>query len=58
MKFALPLFLLASPALAHTGAHLHPHGSENWIIGALLVGTCFTVLAAKRLKAARAEKRS
>ncbi|MDQ2090862.1 hypothetical protein [Marimonas arenosa] len=24
MKYALPLVLFASPALAHSGAHLHP----------------------------------
>ena len=31
MKYALPMALLASPALAHDGAHLHPHGGEGWI---------------------------
>jgi hypothetical protein len=38
MRFALPLVLLASPALAHDGIHAHPHGLEGWIVGlALLV---------------------
>ena len=34
MKHALALAtvtLAASPALAHDGAHVHPHGSEMWI---------------------------
>ena len=28
----LPLGLLASPAAAHTGAHLHPHDGGSWLI--------------------------
>jgi hypothetical protein len=27
---ALCLFA-ATPGLAHNGAHLHPHGAENWL---------------------------
>ena len=23
--------VLATPALAHDGAHLHPHGTESWL---------------------------
>ena len=30
MRF-IPLMLLASPAAAHTGAHLHPHGGGSWL---------------------------
>ncbi|MEX0366482.1 MAG: peptidase M23 [Ruegeria sp.] len=26
------LLVTAAPALAHTGAHAHPHGSEPWIV--------------------------
>ncbi|MDC0737546.1 hypothetical protein N6L24_04600 [Cognatishimia sp. SS12] len=37
MKFALPLVLLASPAAAHTGVHLHPHGVEPLLIGLALI---------------------
>ena len=33
MKYALPLALLASPAIAHPGAHLHPHSVEGWVVG-------------------------
>ncbi|WP_189368945.1 LPXTG cell wall anchor domain-containing protein [Tateyamaria omphalii] len=35
------LFPMATPALAHSGAHAHPHGSEPWIVAmglALVVG--------------------
>lgn len=28
----------AGPALAHEGAHLHPHGSEGWISVMLALG--------------------
>ncbi|MBY5931775.1 LPXTG cell wall anchor domain-containing protein [Tateyamaria omphalii] len=32
-RFALaPLLAMATPALAHPGAHAHPHGSEPWIV--------------------------
>ena len=37
MKFALPLMVLATPAAAHDGAHLHPHDSSLWIVGLGLV---------------------
>lgn len=33
MRFAVPFALLASPAFAHNGAHLHPHGVEGWVVG-------------------------
>ena len=32
------LTLAASPALAHSGAHLHPHGAGNWLTVALALG--------------------
>ncbi|ANP37427.1 MULTISPECIES: hypothetical protein [Rhodobacterales] len=38
---ASAIALTAGPALAHGGAHLHPHGSESWlpvILAALTVG--------------------
>ncbi|UZD91461.1 hypothetical protein [Cognatishimia activa] len=58
MKFVLPLALTATPALAHEGIHMHPHGSENWIAGVLLIGTCLIVAAAKHLISKRAEQRA
>ena len=33
MKYSLPLALVGSPALAHPGAHMHPHAVEGWVIG-------------------------
>ena len=34
------LMVLAGPALAHSGPHAHPHGSEPWIVamGVALIG--------------------
>ncbi|MEO3414868.1 hypothetical protein AAFO92_09455 [Roseovarius sp. CAU 1744] len=32
MKYALAPLFLASPALAHDGAHVHPHGGESWLL--------------------------
>lgn len=37
MKYALPLVLLGTPALAHPGAHINPHGGEVWIALAFLL---------------------
>lgn len=40
------LLPLAGPALAHPGAHLHPHGSEPWVVFmglALIVGAALVV---------------
>ena len=48
MRYALPLLLLASPALAHDGIHAHPHGLEGWIVGfALLVIAAVCAVAVK-----------
>lgn len=57
MKFVLPMLMIATPALAHEGVHMHPHGSENWIAGALLIGTCLFVAGAKFVLNKRAEQR-
>lgn len=35
----------ATPALAHSGAHLHPHGSGNWLIVVLAAVTVGGTLA-------------
>lgn len=37
--------LLAGPAYAHTGAHLHPHGSDTSWGGLLLVGLAVAAVA-------------
>ena len=48
MRYAFPLLILASPALAHDGIHAHPHGVEGWIVGlALLVIAAAGVVAVK-----------
>jgi len=31
------LTLTAAPALAHSGPHLHPHGSDAWLVGVLVL---------------------
>ncbi|QFU08040.1 hypothetical protein PARPLA_02560 [Rhodobacteraceae bacterium THAF1] len=36
--------LLASPAAAHTGAHLHPHDGGSWV--AAVIALCATGVAA------------
>ena len=33
MRYTLPLLLAASPALAHPGAHTHPHAVDGWMVG-------------------------
>lgn len=37
MKYALPIALFGTSAVAHPGAHVNPHGGEVWIACALLV---------------------
>ena len=27
----LPMLTIASPALAHGGAHIHPHAANSWL---------------------------
>lgn len=40
MKYLLPIMALplATPALAHSGAHLHPHGAETWLTAVAVLG--------------------
>ncbi|EEX11391.1 hypothetical protein SL1157_A0056 [Ruegeria lacuscaerulensis ITI-1157] len=34
---SLPFALMAAPALAHDGPHLHPHDSGTWLVLVLLL---------------------
>ena len=49
MKYILPAVLFATPALAHPGAHVHPHGGDIWLVAALVL-VAATVLAVKLRK--------
>ena len=45
--------LAASPALAHSGAHIHPHGAVTWIaliLAATIVGGTMTLVQIRRRK--------
>ncbi len=51
MKYALPLAMLATPAAAHPGAHMHPHSVEGWVAGlGLLVIASATAIAIRARK--------
>ncbi|WP_343211901.1 hypothetical protein QEZ52_21795 (plasmid) [Aliisedimentitalea scapharcae] len=55
MKHALPILstLAASPALAHSGAHIHPHEAVTWIaviLAAMTVGGTMTLVHIRRRK--------
>ena len=46
-------FLAASPVVAHTGAHLHPHGGGNWlavVLAAVSVGGVMALVHARGRK--------
>ncbi|MCB1339611.1 MAG: hypothetical protein KDK24_00785 [Pseudooceanicola sp.] len=53
-RLALFATLTASPALAHPGAHLHPHGSGDWLAVAMGLAV---LAAAGGLAYARARSR-
>ena len=38
LAVAVPAALLPAAALAHPGAHLHPHGAGDWLTVALGLG--------------------
>lgn len=43
--------LFATPLLAHSGAHMHPHSIEGWIVGlGILVLGCVAAIALKARK--------
>lgn len=55
MKHAISILamLAASPAFAHSGAHLHPHGAVTWIavtLAALTVGGTMALVHVRRRK--------
>ncbi len=50
---ASAIALTAGPALAHDGAHLHPHGSESWLP---LILAAVTIGGAAALAYARSRK--
>jgi len=61
MKSALAsasiVLLSATSSLAHSSAHMHPHGSESWIAGALFFGTCVLAASARVVQVIKAERR-
>lgn len=40
--------LVAAPALAHGGAHLHPHGMEFTVAGLAVLSVALIVFASRR----------
>lgn len=45
------LALSASPALAHSGVHLHPHGAETWIaltVVAVIAAGCASLVWSRK----------
>ena len=54
LKYIAAFFAMTMPALAHDGAHLHPHGVEGWVVGlALMAGVGGVALAAQRVRKVR-----
>lgn len=55
----LPALLLASPAVAHPGLHIAPHGAE-WMpvfMGLAVIGTAAAVALRARVKARTAARK-
>lgn len=47
----LAVSALATPALAHSGAHMHPHSIEGWVVGlGVVLAVVATTVAAKGRK--------
>ncbi len=53
MRYALPLLLAAGPAMAHSGAHLHPHGVEGWAVGLGLLACGIAAVVVIRARGGR-----
>ena len=54
MLRSAPFILLAAPAAAHTGAHVHPHDGASWLA---VVGALAVIALAGGLVAARRRNR-
>jgi len=55
----LPALLLASPAVAHPGLHIAPHGAE-WMpvfMGLAVIGTAAAIALGARVKAKAAARK-
>ncbi|GAB5439256.1 hypothetical protein [Falsiruegeria mediterranea] len=59
MKYVLtPIAALtAMPALAHSGAHLHPHGSESWLAVVLAAVVVIGTIVLVRARAGKGPRR-
>ena len=59
MKYVLPPLaaLTAFPAFAHSGAHLHPHGAESWLVVALAAVTVVGTISLVRIRGGKGPRR-
>jgi hypothetical protein len=59
MKYVLTpvAALTAFPAFAHSGAHLHPHGAESWLVVALAAMTVVGTIALVRIRGGKGPRR-
>ena len=59
MKYVLtPIAALTGmPAFAHSGAHLHPHGAEAWLVVAIAAVTVVGTMALVRGRTGKGPRR-
>ena len=57
-KIAIPLIAFASPVVSHDSGHMHPHGSEGWVIGCLVISLALVAIGLKTRRAKLAEQTS
>ncbi|MBO9452981.1 peptidase M23 [Tropicibacter sp. R16_0] len=59
MKYVLTpvAALTAMPAFAHSGAHLHPHGSEAWLAVVLAAVTVVSTITFVRHRIGKGPRR-
>ncbi|MGH1416543.1 MAG: peptidase M23 [Pelagimonas sp.] len=48
LTFTAVSALIATPALAHGGAHLHPHGVEPMVAGLAILSVALLIFALRR----------